>query len=288
MTLAPTPKSLRFIRMLRVALHLTWGLFVASVLFRLTPVAQHNRLSQRWSKKMLAIFGVEVQLHGDMPNLDTRGIIIVSNHMSWLDIWLIYSIRPVRFISKADVRDWPVIGWLAQQSGTLFIRRDQRRHTAAINRQAAELLAQGDCIGLFPEGTTTDGLSMLPFHSSLFQAAVIHQAPVVLLTIRYLLPDGSIDTAPAYYGGLTLLDSFRAVLARRRIRVKVTCIGTLDTHGKSRREISLTAEAAIAKHLNLPVPHKKPGTPADLPGAAPSNDHPTNSLYPTPHADSPH
>lgn len=162
MTLAPTPKSLRFIRMLRVALHLTWGLFVASVLFRLTPVAQHNRLSQRWSKKMLAIFGVEVQLHGDMPNLDTRGIIIVSNHMSWLDIWLIYSIRPVRFISKADVRDWPVIGWLAQQSGTLFIRRDQRRHTAAINRQAAELLAQGDCIGLFPEGTTTDGLSMLP------------------------------------------------------------------------------------------------------------------------------
>ena len=237
---------------------------------------------------MLAIFGVEVQLHGNMPNLDTRGIIIVSNHMSWLDIWLIYSIRPVRFISKADVRDWPVIGWLAQQSGTLFIRRDQRRHTAAINRQAAELLAQGDCIGLFPEGTTTDGLSMLPFHSSLFQAAVIHQAPVVLLTIRYLLPDGSIDTAPAYYGGLTLLDSFRAVLARRRIRVKVTCIGTLDTHGKSRREISLTAEAAIAKHLNLPVPHKKPGTPADLPGAAPSNDHPTNSLYPTPHADSPH
>ena len=288
MTQAPTSKSLQLLRTLRVVLHLLWGLFVASVLFRLTPTSWHNRLAQRWSQKMLSILAVESQHFGNMPTLDTRGVIIISNHMSWLDIWLIYAIRPVRFISKADVRAWPVIGWLAQQSGTLFIRRDQRRHTAAINRQAAELLAQGDCIGLFPESTTTDGLRLLPFHTSLFQAAVIHHAPVVMLAIRYVLPDGSIDTAPAYHGGLTLLDSFRAVLARCRIQVEVTCLGTLDTHGKTRREISLAAETAIAKHLNLPVPHKKPGTPADPPAAAPSTAHPTDSPYPKPHADFPH
>jgi len=288
MTLSPTPKSLRLLRILRVALHLVWGVFIASILFRTTPAAWHSRMSQRWSQKMLAIFGIDIQLHGTMPNLHTRGVIIVSNHMSWLDIWLIYAIRPVRFISKADVRAWPVIGFLAQQSGTLFIRRDQRRHTAIINRQAAELLAQGDCIGLFPEGTTTDGSHLLPFHSSLFQAAVIHQAPVIMLGIRYLLPNGSIDTAPAYHGGLTLLDSFRAVLARRRIHVEVTCLGTLDTHGKTRREISLAAETAIAKHLNLPVPHKTPETPAYPPSAAPSIDRPTDNPYPRPHAGSPH
>ena len=285
---SPTPKILRIFRALRVALHLVWGLVIASVLFFITPATWHKRMAQRWSQKMLTIFNVETQFHGTMPNLETQGTVIISNHISWLDIWLIYAIRPVRFISKADVRDWPVIGWLALRSGTLFIRRDQRRHTATINRQAAELLTQGDCIGLFPEGTTTDGLRLLPFHSSLFQAAVIHQAPVIMLGIRYFLPDGSIDTAPAYHGGLTLLDSFRAVLARRRIHVEVTCLGTLDTHGKTRREISLAAETAIAKHLNLPVPHKTPEKPADLPAAEPSSAHPTDNPCPRPHTDSPH
>ena len=284
----PTPKSLRLLRILRVSMHLAWGLFIASVVFRLTPKSWHDRIVQRWSQKILAMLGVEYQLRGNMPDMATRGVILISNHMSWLDIWLIYAIRPVRFISKADVRNWPVIGWLAQQSGTLFIQRERRHHTAAITRLAAELLTRGDCIGLFPEGTTTDGFSLLPFHSSLFQAAVIHQAPVVLLAIRYHLPDGSIDTVPAYTGGITLLDSFRAVLARRRIQVEITCLGTLDTHGKTRREISIAAETAIATHLNLPVPHKKPGTPADPPAAAPSTVHPTDSPYPKPHADFPH
>lgn len=288
MTLPPTPKSIRLLRILRVSLHLIWGVFIASIVFRLTPKAWHNRIAQRWAQKILAMLGIHIHRHGTMPDLHTRGAIIVSNHMSWLDIWLIYSIRPVRFISKADVRSWPVIGFLAQQSGTLFIQRERRHHTAEILQQAAELLKEGDCIGLFPEGTTTDGTRLLPFHSSLFQAAVIHQAPVELFTIRYYLPDGSIDTAPAYHGNLTLVESFRNVLARRHIQVDITCLGTLDTHGKTRREITLAAETAIATHLNLPAPHKTPGTPADPPIAAPTTGRPTDSPYPAPHADSPH
>lgn len=288
MATAPTPKALRIFRALRVALHLVWGLFTASVLFFLTPITWHQRMAQRWSQKMLAIFNVETRLQGIMPNLETQGTVIIANHISWLDIWLIFAIRPVRFISKADVRDWPIIGWLAQQSGTLFIRRDLRRHTATINRQAADLLAQGDCIGLFPEGTTTDGSHLLPFHSSLFQAAVIHHAPILMLAIRYHLVNGTIDTAPAYHGELTLLDSFRAVLKRQRIHVEITALGTLETQGKTRREIALAAQSAIAKHLNLPVQHKAPETPVDPPAAAPSTARPTDTPYPRPHAGFPH
>lgn len=283
-----TPKPIRLIRILRVGLHMAWGVFLAGIVFRIVPKDWHKNIAQRWSQKILGILRVECSLHGDMPTLDTRGVIMVSNHMSWLDIWLLYAIRPPRFISKADVRGWPVVGYLAQQSGTLFIQRERRHHTAAIVKQAAELLQQGDCVGLFPEGTTSDGTLLRPFHASLFQAAVIHQAPVMLFTIRYHLPDGSIDTAPAYQGNMTLLDSFRAVLARRRILVDITCLGTLDTHGKTRREISIAAETAIAKHLNLPAPHKTPEIPADLPVATPTSDHPTDSPYPAPHADSPH
>ena len=288
MNLEPTPKPIRLLRVLRVALHLVWGVITAGIRLRLAQEPRYSRIIQRWSRKMLAIFGVEYQLHGNMPTLDTHGVVIVSNHISWLDIWLLYSIRPVRFIAKADVRAWPVIGWLAQQCGTLFIQRERRHHTADIIREAAELLARGDCIGLFPEGTTTDGRSLLPFHSSLFQAAVIHHAPVVLMAIRYRLADGSIDTAPAYYGGLTLLDSFRAILSRRRIHVEVTCLGTLDTHGKTRREIAIAAATAIANHLNLPVPGKKPETPADPPAATPSTALPIDNLYPKQHGGSRH
>jgi 1-acyl-sn-glycerol-3-phosphate acyltransferase len=213
--------------------------------------------------------------------------VFVANHVSWLDIWLIYALRPVRFISKADVRAWPVVGWLAEKTGTLFIERERRQHTAAIIKEAEAALAQGDCIGLFPEGTTTDGLRLLPFHASLFQAAVAQQAPIVLIAIRYRLADGGVDTAPAYYGDLSLADSLRAVLARRRIRVEARYLGTLISAGKTRRELSRAAENAIATALNLPAPHTTPETPGGLRDAAPITPRPTDSPYPKPHDGSP-
>ena len=283
MTDTPTPYAIQLVRLIRVGLHLLQGVIIAGTVLRFAREPLHSRIIQSWSKKLLGIFGVEYHVHGPMPDLAMRGAVFVSNHVSWLDIWLLYTIRPVRFISKADVRAWPVIGWLAEKCGTLFIHRERRHHTAAIIKQAEAALARGDCIGLFPEGTTTDGRRLLPFHASLFQAAVNRQAPIVLLTIRYLLPDGGIDTAPAYFGDLSLADSLRNVLARRRIRVEATYLETLTIQGKTRREIALIAESAIANHLNLPSPHKTPGIPADLRDAAPTACPPTDNPYPVPH-----
>ena len=288
MTPTPTPYAIRLLRVLRVGLHVLQGVIIAGVVLRFAHEPLRSRIIQSWSKKLLAIFSVEYQVYGPMPDLTTHGAVFVANHVSWLDIWLIYSLRPVRFISKADVRAWPVIGWLAEKTGTLFIHRERRHHTAAVIKQAEAALAQGDCIGLFPEGTTTDGLRLLPFHASLFQAAVARQAPIVLIAIRYRLPDGGIDTAPAYYGDLSLADSLRAVLARRRIRVEATYLGTLTSAGQTRRELSRVAESTIAKALNLPAPHKAPEIPAGLPDAAPTACLPTDSPCPAPHGGSPH
>lgn len=288
MTQTPTPYAIRLVRLIRVGLHVLQGVIIAGAVLRFAHEPLRSRIIQSWSQKLLAIFSVEYQVYGPMPDLSTRGAVFVANHVSWLDIWLIYTLRPVRFISKADVRAWPVIGWLAEKTGTLFIQRERRHHTAAIIKQAEAALAHGDCIGLFPEGTTTDGLRLLPFHASLFQAAVAQEAPIVLIAIRYRLPDGGIDTAPAYYGDLSLADSLRAVLARRRIRVEATYLGTLASSGKTRRELSGAAEAAITKALNLPAPHTAPETPAGLRDAAPTTPLPTDSPYPTPHGDSPH
>ena len=288
MTQTPTPYAIRLVRLIRVGLHVLQGVIIAGAVLRFAHEPLRSRIIQSWSQKLLAIFSVEYQVYGPMPDLSTRGAVFVANHVSWLDIWLIYTLRPVRFISKADVRAWPVIGWLAEKTGTLFIHRERRHHTAAIIKQAEAALAQGDCIGLFPEGTTTDGLRLLPFHASLFQAAVAQQAPIVLIAIRYRLPDGGIDTAPAYYGDLSLADSLRAVLARRRIRVEATYLGTLASVGKTRRELSRAAETTIAKALNLPAPHKAPEIPAGLRDAAPTTPLPTDSPYPKPHGGSPH
>ena len=287
MTQTPTPYIFQLLRVIRVGLHVVQGVIIAGIVLRFAREPLRSRIIQNWSQKLLNIFGVEYRVLGAMPDLSIRGAVFVANHVSWLDIWLIYALRPVRFISKADVRAWPVVGWLAEKTGTLFIQRERRQHTAAIIKEAEAALAQGDCIGLFPEGTTTDGLRLLPFHASLFQAAVAQQAPIVLIAIRYRLADGGVDTAPAYYGDLSLADSLRAVLARRRIRVEASYLGTLVSAGKTRRELSKAAETAIAKALNLPAPHTTPETPGGLQDAAPSTPHPTDSPYPAPHADSP-
>jgi 1-acyl-sn-glycerol-3-phosphate acyltransferase len=128
-----------------------------------------------------------------------------------------------------------------------------------------DALRQGHTMAIFPEGTTTDGHYLHAFHASLLQPAVDHGALVVPVAIRYTLPDGSIDTAPAYCHDLTLGQSLKNVLARRRIHAEVTYLSPIEAQGKTRRELARLTEAAISTALNLPNPHKKPGTPGDPP-----------------------
>ena len=136
---------------------------------------------------------------------------IASNHVSWADIFAIASVRHTRFIAKSEIRDWPLAGWLAERSGTIFIRRARRHDTARINALVHDALAEGDCVGLFPEGTTTEGDRLLKFHSSLFEPAVANRARVYPVAVRYEHPDGTPLRAVAYVGDL----SFAAVPGAR-------------------------------------------------------------------------
>jgi 1-acyl-sn-glycerol-3-phosphate acyltransferase len=113
---------------------------------------------------------------------------IVANHVSWIDIFLISSVRPTRFVAKSEIRGWPLAGWIAERAGTLFIRRDQMRDMARIDARVREVLAEGDCVGLFPEGITTEGDELRKFHSSLFEPAVANGAHVHPAAIRYEHP----------------------------------------------------------------------------------------------------
>ncbi len=260
-----TPGFIQLLRAGRLSLHLVQGVLTAGTLLRFAREPLRSRIIRSWAAKLLRILNIEVRVQGLAPTLETRGVMFVSNHVSWMDVWLLLSVRPLRFISKADVRGWPVVGYLAQAGGTLFIQREKRHHTAAIVTQAQAVLAQGDCLALFPEGTTTNGLRLRAFHPSLFQVAVNHGEPISLVSIRYVFDDGRIDTAPAYADEITLLGSMRAILARRKIFAQVNYFATLDSRGKTRRALCSEAEAAIAAALNLPIPHKVSEKPADLP-----------------------
>lgn len=229
-----------------------------------SDVARRNALIRTWSARMLRILAVETRVSGE-PLLLNHGELLVANHVSWIDIWLILSLYPVRFVSKSDVRGWPVIGWLAQRCGTLFIDRERRHHTAAVNQQIRAHLNADESIALFPEGTTSDGRSLQRFFTSLFQPVADSGIPVRPLALRYVLADGAIDTAPAYYGDLSLLESLTSVLRRRRIVVELTVLPPIASAGRTRRELALLAECAIATALNFPAPHTKPETLADLP-----------------------
>lgn len=260
---SPTPALVRGWRLTRVALHLLRGMFTAGMLFPLVSPASRKALSSAWSAHVLRIFAVKVTRLGTLPK--DPGTLLVSNHVSWMDVWLLFAAQPVRFVSKADVRDWPVIGGLATKGGTIFIERTRRHHTGAITRHMLDALRQGDTVTIFPEGTTSDGRYLRPFHTSLLQPAVDHGAWVVPVAIRYLLPDGGIDTAPAYCGEITLWDSVKQILGRRQILAEVQYLAPIAAKGKTRRELARESEALISAALNLPIPHKTPGTPADPP-----------------------
>ena len=181
------------------------------------PFASPERqlaLRQRWSARLLKILGI--RLHADAPFIGP-GSLIVANHVSWLDIFVINAAFPTTFVSKAEVREWPLAGWLATRHETVFLRRGSRGHARIVNGEIATLLTQGRHVTVFPEGTTTDGSHVLGFHGALLQAAIEAKAPLQPISIAYRQPDGQYTRAPAYDGDLSLLDSLRAIVAEPQI-----------------------------------------------------------------------
>jgi 1-acyl-sn-glycerol-3-phosphate acyltransferase len=135
-------------------------------------------------------------------------MLLVANHISWLDILVMHAARHCRFVAKAEVRHWPLIGRLASGGGTLYIERESRRDALRVVHHMAERLRAGDILAVFPEGTTSDGTALLPFHANLLQAAISANAPALPLALSFLdTATRAPSLAPAYVGDDTLLGS---------------------------------------------------------------------------------
>ena len=236
----------------------------------LPRMARHHREAciRAWSAQFLDILNIRVVCHGNVPSMPPQRALIVANHISWIDIWAIKQAFPVNFVAKSEVRGWPVIGWLAQQVGTLFIERARRHDTGRTASSMEEGLRRNECLCLFPEGTTTDGTELKPFKTGLLQAAINTEATVWPVALRYPGTEGKVNTEVAYDGDTTLLESMQAVLKQREIIVELHFAEPIAAAGSERRHLSHQARHAISSLLHLPK-HTAPETPAGPPDALP-------------------
>lgn len=246
----PTPLSLRALRLSRMGLHLLRGLATLALVFPRARQSRRDGLIRAWGAKLLRIFAVRLIVDAP-PGFDLRAgrRLLVGNHVSWLDIYALQAVVAARFVAKAELATWPVLGRLIRQSGTVFIERTRRSDTRRINHTIAAHLAAGEVIAVFPEGTTSDGRTVRKFHANLFQAAVEAEAEVVPFCLRYLDARGNYSAAPAYIGDLTFWQSIRQVLRERRLTCELTVFAPLERAGRTRRELAAAAEQMVAERL---------------------------------------
>jgi 1-acyl-sn-glycerol-3-phosphate acyltransferase len=193
-------------RLLHAIGHALAGWWIVRRRFPKLSVAEQQAEVQRWSERMLNIMGIRLQVLGAPP---AHGpMLLVCNHLSWLDIVALHAARHVRFVSKAAIRHWPLIGPMATAAGTLYIERERRRDAMRVVHHMAEALRAGDIIAVFPEGTTSDGRGLLPFHANLLQAAISTGAPVQPAALRFAdARTGEASSAPRYVDDDSLLAS---------------------------------------------------------------------------------
>jgi 1-acyl-sn-glycerol-3-phosphate acyltransferase len=235
-------------RLARVGLHLLWGAATVLVVYPWIDARFRRALKRRWSRQLLDTLGIHLKVGAGRTALPARGL-VVCNHISWLDIYVINALTPAAFVSKDEVKHWPLIGWLCKHTETIFLERGsraaaQRTRAAMIDRLEANLQ-----VAVFPEGTTTGGDQVLPFHAALFQSAIDADAAVIPLALRYADGAGHPSRAPAYDGDVTLLDCLWAIARTDGLTADLRVLETVDSARGDRRELALQCRAAIAWHL---------------------------------------
>jgi 1-acyl-sn-glycerol-3-phosphate acyltransferase len=242
--------------------HFLRGLRV--VVFTFPSLDAHARRVRirKWSRKLLRILRVELRVQGELlhPNVQ-----VVANHVSWLDIFALHAIGPVRFIAKSEIARWPLIGKLVHGVGTLFVERTRRRDTHRVNREVAEALAAGDIVAVFPEGTVTDGSKVLPFKGSLLQPIVDAGGRIQPVAIAYRDAGGERSRA-AVYLDVHFLGSLWRIAGARSLAVELVALPPNETSGPHRRQHAREAETAIRAALASPARGSGPGTLGDRAG----------------------
>lgn len=231
-------------KLARALLHILVGFVTILLVFPRISQAQRELRIQVWSAHMLSCLAITLVVKGQQAI--TGPMLLMANHISWLDITALHAARFCRFVSKADIKKWPVIGTLAIGVGTLFIERESRRDAMRVVHHMTERLNAGDVIGVFPEGTTSDGQALLPFHANLFESAIAANAPVQPVALQFIeLATGKPSLAPCYINDDTLLRSVWRTLMTPGIAVSITFGPPQWAEGRTRRHWAEAVRADI-------------------------------------------
>ena len=163
--------------------------------------------------------------------------LLVCNHLSYLDVIVLSSILPCVFVAKRDISAWPLFGWLARAAGTIFVDRKRRLSSPAVVERTRDAISGGSVVVLFPEGTSSDGSTVLPFKSALVEAAAQLRCPVAAASIEYALDDGSVADEVCYWRDMTLVPHLLNLFFKREIRANYS-FSPAQIRAGSRKEIA--------------------------------------------------
>lgn len=235
-------------RLTRLSAHAVRGQRIIQNRFPELSDAQKRQHIRDWSAQLLHLSGLALQVNG--TPLETPSL-VAANHVSWIDIFAINAVQPVRFVSKAEAAHWPLIGPLVRGVGTLLIERERAQDVVRVIHQMAQCLQQGHHVGVFPEGTTGYGHDLLPFHANLFQAACVADCPAAVQPVVLFYADqrsGRFSRAASYVGDETMLGSLWRMSAAAPLRIEVDYLAPL--HAPTRRALTQQTRDAIAEHLH--------------------------------------
>lgn len=253
-----TPVRIALWRLARAVAHALRGLRTIRRRFPGWTPAERADCIERWSREMLAILGIALRLDGAPA---AGPVLLVANHVSWLDILVLHAARHCRFVAKSEIAGWPLVGTLATGAGTLYIARASRRDALRVVHAMAERLAAGEILGVFPEGAIGDGRRVQPFHANVLQAAIASGAPIQPLALRYLdAASGAHSDAPYYGQGVSLLRSFWRTVRARPLTARVVFGAAEHAQGRDRRAWAQDLQARVSAQWEAAA---APGPAAD-------------------------
>jgi 1-acyl-sn-glycerol-3-phosphate acyltransferase len=271
------------LRLLRVMLHLLTGLLICGFIFPFKSFSGRQVFIRRWSHQLLGICRVRLEIvNPGMHNLESSATVsagkpapslttasmrslatpcansnhgvVVANHVSWLDIFVINALQPCRFVAKSEILNWPLVGRLCAQAGTIFISRGSVRAVRKTFQHLGASVVAGERVAFFPEGTTAAQGGLLPFHANLFEAAIDAKVPILPLALRYLDSDDRLYAGVHYIDDTSFAQSIVTILRGPVIRAQIIMLPPIPSDADKRRPLAIKTHQAILAALNQAPP----------------------------------
>jgi len=242
---------IKYLRLLRTFVDAFWILWI-----KFPKLSRDQKLEniQKWSLDTLKVLGIDVihETHLSQLKNSKLPLLLVANHVSWVDALIIQSIQPSIFVAKSEVKRWPIVGSIAAGCGVVFVDRGSPSSARRMVDDVANALQQGYCVAGFPEGTSSEGSSVKSFHANLFEAAINHQVQVLPVAIRYTNPNtGALCLRAAFIGDLGFVASLHQIMTSASIQAKVHIGDSLSPTGHSRRTLAQLSHHSVSHQLEL-------------------------------------